>query len=140
MPSKQNKTIVTTTSPEEFLRTVSEKRQQEAAVLIEIMSRVSGQSPVMWGSSIIGFGTYHYKYASGREGDWMKVGFSPRKAKISLYLSCNADDFAKQLERLGKHTRGKGCIYINKLTDSNLEVLEEMVKIAYEGAQDYEAK
>jgi hypothetical protein len=89
--------------------------------------------PRMWGDSLIGFGNYHYKYDSGREGNWFVAGFSPRKANISVYLMCGLDHVAKQLETLGKHKRGKGCLYIKRLEDIDQKVLASMIKesVAY---------
>ncbi|RYG98858.1 MAG: DUF1801 domain-containing protein, partial [Alphaproteobacteria bacterium] len=87
--------------------------------------------PVMWGSSIVGFGIHHYRYASGREGDICRVGFSPRKAATVLYLSCDLDRHRPILDRLGKHERGVGCLYIKRLQDLDLQVLEELVATAW---------
>lgn len=98
-----------------------------------MMKEITGDSAKMWGPSIIGFGDLRYKYASGREGDWMRVGFSPRKAKISLYISgCDISMHEDSLKRLGKHKTGKGCLYINKLSDVDKNVLKEMIKDGYE--------
>jgi len=94
------------------------------------MSRVTGYAPKMWGPSIIGFGRYHYKYESGREGDWLMVGFSPRKANQVIYLMPGYLDLDDHLSRLGKHKIGKSCLYINKLADVDVSVLEEMVQHA----------
>lgn len=133
----QNKTKPNDTNLEDFLAKVSPKMLDDTHELIELMRQVSSEPPVMWGASIIGFGSYHYRYASGREGDWMKIGFSPRKTGFSLYLSCDADMFADELARLGKYTRGKGCIYIKKLDDIDRTVLRDMIVRAYEEAGDY---
>lgn len=133
------KTTVTNQSVDEFLATVSEKRHHESQVLIEMMQRVSGEGPKMWGPSMIGFGKYHYISKSKIEADWFKIGFSPRKAKISFYISYDADEFADDLPELGKHTRGKGCIYANKLEDINMDVLERMTSRAYENTKDFDA-
>jgi len=133
------KTQVTDESVEGFLETVSERRQAEAHVLIDMMRRVSGEEPKMWGPSMIGFGSFHYVSKSKSEADWFKIGFSPRAAKISLYISMDADEFADQLGELGKHTRGKGCIYANKLEDINLDVLEKLTDYAYRNTKDFDA-
>ncbi|MCF6306023.1 MAG: DUF1801 domain-containing protein [Rhodobacteraceae bacterium] len=101
-------------------------RKQDAMVVLEMMQRATGLPAKMWGPSIIGFGSYHYKYASGREGDAARVGFSPRKANIVIYSLF--DDFGDILVRLGKHKTSKACLYINKLADINLEALEELVR------------
>jgi len=100
-------------------------RKQDGLVMLEMMQRATGLPAKMWGASIIGFGSYHYKYASGREGDAPRVGFSPRKANIAVYTLF--DDFAEILLRLGKHKTSKACLYINKLADIDLAVLEELV-------------
>lgn len=133
------KTIATDQSVDDFLETVSDKRRNEAYALIEMMQRVSGEKPKMWGSSMIGFGEYHYISKSKCEADWFKIGFSPRKAKISLYLSSDADEFAEELIELGKHTRGKGCIYINKIEDINMQTLEKITRYAYKNTKDFNA-
>lgn len=121
------KTKPTGVSVDDFINSLADPVQQEdSKQLVALMEEVSGEPAKMWGSSIIGFGTFHYKYASGREGDWMKIGFSPRKGKISLYLTYDAAKYNKELESLGKHKTGKGCIYINGLADINIEALREL--------------
>jgi hypothetical protein len=112
-------------------------KREDALVLDALFSKITGEPAVMWGPSIIGYGTYHYRYESGQEGDICRVGFSPRKAKHSLYLSCacNGDDetaFEAMLQRFGKHSRGNGgCLYVNKLADIDLAVLEEMIALSW---------
>ncbi len=133
------KTKVTDQNVDDFLLSVSDKRREEAYKIIEMMERVSGEPPKVWGSSMIGFGKYHYVSKSKIEADWFKIGFSPRKAKISFYVSCDADEFADELGELGKYTRGKGCIYANKLEDIDMSVLEKITKIAYDSAKDFDA-
>ena len=133
------KTEVTDRSVDEYLLGVSDQRRAEAYQLIDMMQRVSSETPKMWGSSMIGFGKYHYVSRSKCEADWFKVGFSPRKAKISLYVSCDADEFANELAELGKHTRGRGCVYANKLEDIDIKVLEKIVRTAYDNTEDYDA-
>lgn len=135
----QPKTKVTDQSVDDFLATLSENRHRESHEIIDMMKRVSGESPKMWGPSMIGFGKYHYISKSKTEADWFKIGFSPRKAKISFYVSCDADEFADELVKLGKYTRGKGCIYANKLDDINMRVLEKISKTAYKNAKDFDA-
>ncbi len=132
----QNKTVATSDSVATFLTSVDDTKRADTAEIIRIMQEVSGEAPKMWGASIIGFGTYHYVYASGREGDWMKLGFSPRKAAFSLYLSCDADVYEDELQEFGKHTRGKGCIYFKKLDDIDRTVLRRMLKKAYTETND----
>lgn len=130
------KTTATSQKAEAFLASVSEKRQHEATILIAMMQRVSGEAPVMWGPSMIGFGKFHYVTKSKSEADWFKIGFSPREAKLSLYLTYNVADFADDLAKLGKHTHGKGCLYVNKLEDVDLTVLEEIVRQAFAATPD----
>lgn len=128
------KTQKNNASVENFINTVeSEQKRNDAFEILEMMKQITKEKPKMWGASIIGFGDVRYKYASGREGDWFKVGFSPRKANISLYLmGCNISKADSILGRLGKYKTGKGCLYINKLTDVNMDVLKELVKEGYE--------
>ena len=123
-----NKTQITEVDPMEFIAAVEHPtRRADAVVLAEMMGRVTGCEPKMWGPSIIGFGRYHYKYDSGREGDFMLTGFSPRKANLVVYVIAGYTNFEAQLARLGKHEIGKSCLYINKLADVDLDVLEEIV-------------
>lgn len=115
-----------------FLDSVdNEQRKKDAKAVTKIITEITGEKPVMWGSSIIGFGTYHYKYASGRENDWMRIGLSPRKQNLTLYIMDGFSDYSKLLGKLGKHKTGKACLYINKLEDVNMNVLEEMIKKSY---------
>ena len=127
----ENKTKPTELDPVESIGSVKhDTRREDAETLLELMSRVTGYAPKMWGPSIIGFGRYHYKYESGREGDWLLVGFSPRKANQVIYLMPGYLDLDDHLSRLGKHKIGKSCLYINKLADVDVSVLEEMVQHA----------
>ena len=129
--SEKKKTTPTTVTPADFIAAVEhDTRRADAEVLAEMLGRVSGYKPKMWGPSIIGFGRYHYVYDSGYEGDSMVVGFSPRKANQVVYLMPGYEDLADQLGRLGKHRIGKSCLYINKLADVDLSVLEEMVTLS----------
>ena len=109
-------------------RVENPKRQEDAYKLLDIFSETTGLKAKMWGPSIIGFGAYHYKYASGHEGDAMLVGFSPRKAKISLYFATGDAEREVLLQELGKHTSGKACVYINKLEDIHIDVLRALIK------------
>ncbi|GGA38844.1 DUF1801 domain-containing protein [Psychrobacillus lasiicapitis] len=112
----------------EFIETVENpKKREDAYKLLEIFSEATGYEAKMWGPSIIGFGSYHYKYASGHEGDAPLVGFSPRKAKISLYFATGDTEREVILERFGKHTSAKACVYINKVADIDVEVLKELI-------------
>ena len=130
----ENKTQKTDSSVEDFINSVDhEGKRADAFEILEMMKAVTGEEPKMWGKAIIGFGDLHYKYASGREGDWFKVGFSPRKAKISLYISgCDVAMHEEMISRFGKHKAGKGCLYVNKLVDIDKEVLKEMIKNCYD--------
>ena len=131
--AKENKTKPETKSVAAFLAEVEPAgRADEGRVLADLFTRASGQEPVMWGPSIIGFGTYHYRYESGREGDSPRVGFSPRKAKLVCYLKLDSVGAAPLLARLGKHGTGKGCLYINTLSDIDLSVLEKLVADSYQ--------
>ncbi len=128
------KTQITDVDPTDFIEGVeSESKRADAKVLDAIFRRVTGEQPKMWGPSIIGYGEYRTTYASGRDVHWMRAGFSPRKAKHSLYLMGGyCDELAAKrreelLARLGKHSKGKSCLYINKLADIDLKVLEEMI-------------
>lgn len=125
-----NKTQATDQSPADFIATVTpDGRRQDGEVLLNFFSEITGFQPKMWGPSIIGFGRYHYTYASGREGDSLATGFSPRKASMSLYIMPGYQDYAPILARLGKHKLGKSCLYINKLADVDMDVLAELVRV-----------
>lgn len=126
----ENKTKENTDSVTEFLETIEDpKKRQDAYALVKLFYETTGYEPKMWGTAIIGFGSYHYKYASGHEDDSCRVGLSPRKSAISIYLSQPDDEHrAELLARLGKHTMGKGCLYIKKLKDIDLQVLKELVQ------------
>ncbi|MFL0557988.1 DUF1801 domain-containing protein [Paenibacillus barengoltzii] len=117
----------------EFIEGVADaKKREDAYRLLDIFTEITGYPAKMWGSSIIGFGSYHYKYASGHEGDAPLVGFSPRKAKISLYFASNDPERDALLESLGKHTQGKGCVYINKVADIDVDVLRKLIRQSVE--------
>ncbi|WP_421785818.1 DUF1801 domain-containing protein [Hyphobacterium sp.] len=125
----ENKTQPTKTTPADYIATVEpEARREQSRQLLAFFERVTGWKPRMWGPSIIGFGEYHYKYDSGREGDFLATGFSPRKANLTLYIMPGYEDYGPILERLGKHKLGKSCLYINKLEDIDMDVLAELVR------------
>jgi hypothetical protein len=125
----QNKTQPTTQSAEAFLNTVeNDKRRQDAFEVLQMMREITGQEPVMWGDSIIGFDQYHYKYASGREGDFLLVGFSPRKTALTLYIMPGFERYDELMQKLGKYKTGKACLYVKKLEDVDREVLEELIR------------
>jgi hypothetical protein len=102
--------------------------RQDCWAILEIMQNATKTKAQMWGPSIIGFGTYHYVYASGREGDWMQIGFSPRKQNITLYIMGGFEQYDKLIAALGKCTRGKGCIYIKRLSDIDVPTLKELIQ------------
>lgn len=132
MAQAKLKTILTDASVDAFLLKIPDKqRREDAQVLRKMFEKVVGEKAKMWGSSIVGFGSYHYAYASGREGDWMLAGFSPRTTAFSLYLTgCmyGFEDLSEVLEKLGSYKTGKGCLYIKRLSDVNLKVLEKLIK------------
>ncbi|NVO56482.1 DUF1801 domain-containing protein [Rhodobacteraceae bacterium B1Z28] len=128
MPRSENKTVPTRQSVESFLATVqSPRKAEEARALDAVFRKVTGFAPVMWGSSMIGYGRYHYRYKSGREGEFLATGFSPRKAAHSIYIMPGYADFGDILSRLGKHKLGKSCLYVNKLPDIDLDVLSDLI-------------
>jgi hypothetical protein len=128
----KNKTAETKVNVTDFINSFVDKEQkkQDSFRLIELMREWSGFEPKMWGPTIIGFGTYHYKYASGHEGDAPLIGFSPRKAEFSLYVISPGNENKKLLGKLGKYKMGKSCIYFKKLDDLNLDTLESLSKSA----------
>jgi hypothetical protein len=131
------KTRPTTASVSAFLATIPDQaRRADCRKLVEILRRATGARPRMWGPSIVGFGTYHYRYASGREGDWFVAGFSPRKEALTLYLMGGYDRHPALMRKLGKHKRGRGCLYLKRLQDVDLAVLRELVdvSVAHAGA------
>lgn len=137
MAKAELKTKPTAISAADFIAAVpDERRREEAAVIDALHRRVTGLEPAMWGPSIIGYGSYNYKYDSGREGTMCRGGFSPRKAAMTVYLMgnyCNHQAKADDLfPRLGKHKTGKSCLYINKLADVDLAVLEELVALSWQ--------
>ncbi len=124
-----NKTQATDQDPAAFVKTVeSARRRADAEVLLRFFSDVTGFDARMWGPSIIGYGRYHYVYKSGREGDFLATGFSPRKASLSIYIMPGYQDYDAILSRLGKHKLGKSCLYVNKLDDIDKDVLAELIR------------
>lgn len=125
----ENKTKATKTSAESYFSAIKEDaRRKDCVSLAKLMTKVTKQPPVMWGTSIVGFGSYHYKYASGREGDMCDVGFSSRKGDISIYLVGEFAGREALLAKLGKHKVAKACLYVRKLSDVDLNILERMIK------------
>ena len=127
------KTKPTTVSVDSFIEKIAdETTRDDCRTLIKMMQKITGAPPVMWGPSIIGFGAYHYKYASGREGEWMLTGFSPRKQNLTLYINTGFDEYGGLLQILGKHSTGQACLYIKRLDDIDLATLKELVRQSVE--------
>jgi len=126
------KTKETDSSVEDFINSVKdEEKRKDSFILLKLMQKATKEKPKMWGSSMIGFGNKRYKSpATGREVDWFKIGFSPRKANLSLHLVLDIKKYAAELKKLGKHKTGVGCLYINKLDDIDLKVLEKIINVA----------
>jgi hypothetical protein len=131
--TRQNKGSV-----EAFINSVTEEqKRKDSFTLVEMMRNATGEEPRMWGSSLIGFGKYRYKSpATGREVDWLKIGFSPRKANLSLYLTMDIKKHAEKLQKLGKHKTGVGCLYINKLEDVDVDVLKDLIETSLKNVRE----
>jgi hypothetical protein len=131
------KTRPTHASVPQFLDGVADPaRRQDCQEVLEMMRRVTGSEPKMWGSGMIGFGQYRYKYESGREGDWPLAGFSPRKENLTLYIMAGVERYPALLQKLGKHKVGKGCLYVKKLSDVDKDVLEQLVRSSVEHVRE----
>ena len=127
MAKYELKTKATETGVAAFIDAVADEKQRaDAYKIVKMMERLSGHPPKMWGPSIVGFGSYHYKYASGHEGDMARIGFSPRKANIVLYITDGFANYAELMTKLGKHKLGKSCLYIKRLSDVDEVVLEQL--------------
>ena len=134
MAKTELKTKVNDASVTKFLNSVTdEQKRDDAFEILKLMKQVTKEEPKMWGASIVGFGSYHYKGASGREGDWMLTGFSPRKQALTVYLNHGFDVHADLLKKLGKYKTGMGCLYINKLDDVDKKVLKDLVTASVKG-------
>jgi hypothetical protein len=121
---------------EAFLAALEDaQKRSDSLVLLDLFRTVTGEPPKMWGTAIVGFGDHHYAYASGREGDWFVTGFSPRKQNLTLYCMGGYEPHKELLARLGKHKMGKGCLYINRLKDVDLDVLRELITVTVAAAQ-----
>jgi len=121
-------------SVDKFLNSVKdEKKRQDSYTILKLMKQVTKAEPKMWETSIIGFGSYHYKYASGREGDWFVTGFSPRKQNLTLYIMSGFSKYPELMKKLGKYKTGKSCLYINKIEEIDIKTLKELIKqsVAY---------
>ncbi|MFN3235586.1 MAG: DUF1801 domain-containing protein [Pseudomonadales bacterium] len=131
-----NKTQPTKASVTKFLNNIEhDTRRADGKRLLELFKEITGEKPVMWGDSIVGFGQYHYKYASGREGDFLMTGFSPRKSNLSLYVMDGFKQRDQLLAKLGKHKTSVACLYINKLSDVDESVLKQLIQKSYEHMQ-----
>ncbi len=125
---KENKTKVNDASVMDFLESVeNEKRKADSLAVLKMMKRLTKEAPKMWGTALVGFGTYHYKYPSGREGDFFITGFSPRKQSLTLYIMNGFQRYEELMSQLGKFKTGKSCLYINKLEDVDLSILEKLI-------------
>jgi hypothetical protein len=127
-PMSEMKTRPNETSVDEFLRSIPDPaRREDCCRLLEIMQNATGEEPKIWGGSMVGFGTYHYRYDSGREGDWFLTGFSPRKTNLTLYIMAGFERYADLMDRLGTYRTGKSCLYVNRLVDVDETVLRELI-------------
>ena len=125
----EQKTKPTEASVKEFLNQIADKeRRDDCFTVAKIMEEITGHKPKMWGPSIVGFGTYRYKYASGREGDWPITGFSPRKKDLTLYMMVGFEKQTELMEQLGKHSTGKSCLYLKRLSDIHIPTLKKLIK------------
>ncbi len=127
----ETKTKPTTISVADFIDAIPDvTRRADGKIICDLMARITGEEPQMWGPSIVGFGSYHYRYDSGHEGTACRLGFSPRKAQQVLYILTGEEGEEEKLARLGKHKTGKACLYVNKLADVDIAVLEELIRDA----------
>ena len=134
------KTKQTNASVKDFLNQIpDEERRKDCIAVAKIMEEITGTKPKMWGPSIVGFGSYHYKYESGREGDWMITGFSPRKKDLTLYIMMGFEKHPELMKQLGKHSTGKSCLYIKRLSDIHLPTLKKLIKQSVKQLQDHTA-
>jgi Domain of unknown function (DU1801) len=132
------KTRPTSESVKDFLNQISdEERRADCFAVAKIMEEITGEKPTMWGPSIVGFGSYRYKYASGREGDWPMMGFSPRKKDLTLYIMMGFEKHADLMEKLGKHSTSKSCLYIKRLSDVHIPTLKKLIKIGIKDLKEY---
>ena len=134
MASNQNKTVPTDTSVDQFINSVdNETKRKDSLEILDMMSAITGSPPVLWGSSLVGFGRYHYKYASGREGDFFLTGFSPRKQALTIYIMPGFSEYESILGNLGKYKTGKSCLYVKKLDEIDRDLLRELItkSVAY---------
>jgi Domain of unknown function (DU1801) len=129
MAQANNKTIANKASVADFVRSIDDKQKRaDCKAIMKVMAAASGKRATMWGANIIGYGQYHYKYESGREGDFMRVGLSPRTNNISIYIIPGFGKYQSLLEKLGKYKTGKSCLYIKRLDDVNIKVLQKIIE------------
>lgn len=140
MAKVELKTKVNDGSVEAFIAQQPGEVAADCRAIMQMMKKATGEEPKMWGASIVGFGKYHYKGASGREGEWFITGLSPRKANLSLYILSGLDQAAPLLEKLGKHSTGKGCLYIKRLSDVDMKVLEKLIVKGVKGLEAMRVK
>ena len=134
----EQKTKPTNQSVKEFLNEIPEpERRADCFAVAKIMEEITGEKPKMWGPSIVGFGSYRYKYASGREGDWPMTSFSPRKKDLTLYIMMGFEKHPDLMEKLGKHSTSKSCLYIKRLSDVHIPTLKKLIKIGLKDLQEY---
>ena len=132
------KTKPTNESVKDFLNRIPEAdRREDCFAIAEIMEEITGEKPKMWGPSIVGFGTYHYKYASGREGDWPITGFSPRKKDLTVYIMMGFEKHDELMKKLGRHSVGKSCLYIKRLADIDVPILKKLIKTSVKELKAY---
>ena len=134
----ETKTKPTNERVEDFLNKISdEERRADCFQVAKIMEEITGEKPKMWGPSIVGFGTYHYKYDSGREGDWLVTGFSPRKKDLTLYIMMGFEKHRDLMDKLGKHSAAKSCLYIKRLSDIHVPTLKKLIKASVKDLREY---
>ena len=132
MAQAQNKTVQNKSSVKVFLRSLDNaKRREDCVAVMDIMESITGEAPAMWGTSIIGFGSYHYLYESGREGDMCMIGLSPRKQSLVLYIMAGFGDYDELLTKLGKFKTGRACLYVNKIEDIHLPTLKKLIRASF---------
>lgn len=134
----EQKTKPTNESVKDFLNRIPEaERREDCFTVAKILEEITGEKPKMWGPSIVGFGSYRYKYASGREGDWPMSGFSPRKKDLTLYIMMGFERYPELMEKLGKHSVGKSCLYIKRLSDIHVPTLKKLIRIGIKDLKAY---
>lgn len=132
------KTKKTEASVDDFIAAIEDdQRRKDCKAVMAIMKRVTKSSPKMWGTNIVGYGSYHYRYASGQEGDWPLTGFSPRKQNLTLYIMAGFDDYPELMAKLGKYKTGKSCLYLKRLSDVDTAVLEQLVAASVKDMKEH---